>query len=79
MTIYELKERNIASGGCFFNRENLKANGETLKGFSVVRDVDPALVVLTRKRDGRAWLFDKATGRMKAPLRTGHVIFSRKA
>jgi hypothetical protein len=79
MTIYELKQRNIESGGCFFDRKNLKANRETLKGFSVVRDVDPDLVVVTRKRDGRAWLFNKATGRMKAPLRTGHVVFSRKA
>jgi hypothetical protein len=64
MTIYELKQLNIANGGCFFNRENMKANQETLKGFSVVRDVNPALVVVTRKRDGRAWRFCRFTGRL---------------
>ena len=75
MTIYELKQRNIANGGCFFDRKNLKANLETLKGFSVARDADPAQVVVTRKRDGKAWRFDSATGRMKAPLRrTGLAI-----
>ena len=69
MTIYELKRRNRLNGGCFFLRENLKANQETLKGFSIVRDVDPAQVVVTRKRDGKAWRFNAFTGRMVAPLR----------
>jgi len=69
MTIYELKQRNIASGGCFFDRKNLKANNETLKGFSVSRDVDQYQVVVTRKRDGKAWRFNRLTGRMVAPLR----------
>jgi hypothetical protein len=74
MTIYELKQRNIANGGCFFNRENLKANNETLKGFRVNRDVDPEQVVVTRRRDGYAWRFHRITGRMIAPLRTGGKV-----
>jgi hypothetical protein len=67
MTIYELKQRNIAHGGCWFDRKNMKANNETLKGFSVARDIDPLLVVVTRKRDGKSWWFHRQTGRMTAP------------
>ena len=69
MTIYELKRRNIASGGCFFDRKNLKVNQETLKGFIVNRDVDEAQVVVTRKRDGKAWRFNACSGRMVALFR----------
>jgi hypothetical protein len=69
MTIYELKQRNIADGGRFFDRETMKMFGDTLKGFGVSRDVDPEQVVVTRKRTGNAWLFNRLTGRMIAWLR----------
>jgi hypothetical protein len=66
MTIYKLKQRNIADGGHFFDRATMKQFGDTLKGFGVRRDVDPAQVIVTRKRDGKSWRFDVATGRMRA-------------
>ena len=68
MTIHELKARNVANGGRFFDKKTLKHWGDTVKGFGVSRDIDPAQVVVTRKRDGHTWRFDKATGRMRAPL-----------
>ena len=69
MTIYELKRRNVANGGKFFSREAMKLWGDTLKDLSVKRDVDPAQVVVTRKRTGHSWRFNRETGRMVAPLR----------
>lgn len=69
MTVYELKARNVANGGHFFDRATLKMYGDTLKGFGVSRDVDPALVVVTRKRDGNQWWFRKSTGRFLATKR----------
>jgi len=74
MTIYELKALNLANGGCWFHKANLKADGDTLKSFSVTRDVDPEQVVVTRKRDGKSWRFDRATGRMRAPLSLGKTF-----
>ena len=69
MTIYELKRRNVANGGRFFNREAMKLWGDTLKDLSVKRDVDPTQVVVTRKRNGRAYRFNRETGRMVAPVK----------
>ena len=71
MTIYELKARNVASGGHFFDRATMKNFSDTLKGIGVSRDIDPEQVVVTRKRTGYAWRFDRATGRMRAPMSLG--------
>ena len=69
ITIYELKRRNVASGGYFFARATLKHWGDTLKGLKVKRDIDPQQVIVTRKASGKAWRFNLATGRMIAPVR----------
>ena len=79
MTIYELKARNVASGGHFFDRATMKLFSDTLKGFSVVRDIDPAQVVVTRKLTSYAWRFDRATGRMIAPMSLGRHRITRAA
>ena len=68
ITIYELKRRNKANGGSFFSRQSMKFWGDTLKGFGISRDVDPAQVVVKRKRTGKSWRFNLETGRMVAPL-----------
>ena len=69
MTIYQLKKLNVANGGNFFHKRTLKLWGDTLKGFSVVRAIDPYEVVVTRKKSGKAWIFDADTGRMRCPFR----------
>ena len=71
MTIYELKKLNRANGGHFFDRNTMKVWGDTLKGLSVKRDIiDPNCVVVSRK-NGDSWLFNRVTGRMVIPLKTG--------
>ena len=69
ITIYELKRRNKINSGEFFSRDTMKMWGDTLKGLSVKRDVDPQQVVVTRKKNSHAWRFNVNTGRMVAPVR----------
>jgi hypothetical protein len=67
MTIYELKRRNIASGGYFFGRRQMGWAGDTLKGFSVKRGSSPNTVIVTRKRNDESMTFNRITGRVSIP------------
>lgn len=75
ITIYELKRRNIANGGMFFERRTMRFCGDTLKNFKISRDVDPTQVIVSRVRKTSAggmpksWRFNKETGRFVAPFK----------
>ncbi len=65
MTLPQLAKLNKASGGFFFRRDTMKRFGETMKSYSIkANKVVPSTVTVTRKADGREWIFDKATGRV---------------
>lgn len=53
-----------AHGGTFFDRSHMKANGETLKSFSV--EVRHGVVNLVRNCDGKAWVFTPACGSIRS-------------
>ena len=68
MTIYQLKAKNIANGGYFFDKDVFRMFGDTLKNFSVVK-VTFNTVRVTRKRKLKtagagSWIFNSITGRM---------------
>lgn len=65
MTLSQLATLNKASGGFFFRRDTLQRFGENMKSFSIkANKAVPSTVTVTRKADGREWIFDKATGRV---------------
>lgn len=61
-TVSAIKAAHEAAGGVFFDRSHMRANGETLKSFSV--EIRHGNVYLMRDRDGAAWFFNPATGRL---------------
>jgi hypothetical protein len=63
MTIYELKQLNTKNGGVFFHRDNMKANRETMKDFSI-RKLDKDTVLVTNKKTGTEYKFNANTGRV---------------
>jgi len=75
ITIYELKRRNTANGGKFFDRHTMKAWGDTLKNFRVSRDIDPMQVIVTRVHktnkgaEPKSWRFAVETGRFASPFK----------
>lgn len=62
ITISELAKKNRANGGCFFDRAGMKAAGETLKSFKVIRQTDQIIVI--KRIDGKEWAFDTGNFRM---------------
>lgn len=65
MTIYQLKKLNIANGGVFFDANNMRANNERLKDFSVRRPYKDknTLLLVTNKKTGTKYHFSATTGR----------------
>jgi hypothetical protein len=61
-TVATIKAAHESAGGVFFDRSHMKANGETLKSFTV--EIRHGYAYLIRTRDHAAWLFDPATGRL---------------
>lgn len=63
-TLAEIKAANKAAGQYFFNKDTMKANGETLKSFRVV-EIDGRVFVSRRAPGAPAfWHFIPATGRL---------------
>jgi hypothetical protein len=64
MTIYELKQRNIANGGHFFDREKMNERGETLKSFRIHVDPSNPEIIVVKNRYNRRYWFTEKTGRI---------------
>lgn len=66
ITISELRKRNIRNGGCFFDPDKLRSDGDTLKSFRLDDSPDnPDIVILQRKNGvGTKWYFNKYSGRV---------------
>lgn len=67
MTIYELKRRNIAHGGCFFSKENMRGAGDTLKSYRMTTMRDGNILLfrkVMRQGVNNRWIFNPTTGRI---------------
>jgi len=69
MNIHEIKRRNVAHGGCFFERNSLTITGDRVKHFGV-KTINRSLVIVYRKNRKGAWVFHSATGRVITCIET---------
>lgn len=67
-TIQKVRDANRRAGGHFFDRETLRGFHETIRDFQL--DYDPVTdrIYVMRKRDGKRWAFDEASGRIGASV-----------
>jgi hypothetical protein len=69
MTISQLKAKNIAAGGKFFDRAAMKHWGDTMKNFAI-ETLTPTTVRVSRKAPTKtgmgSWIFNSHTGRLIA-------------
>lgn len=61
-TISDIRQRNIASGGKFFDRATMRAQGQTMKAFALVREDGKSYI--EHKPSGKRWQVNETTGRL---------------